>query len=143
MNEREIFTAATQIEDAKLRNTFLETVCQGNLFRRHRIESLLKAEAAAGSIIDRPSRLIDRLAGEAAAGEHSDVDSVKASGLKPSSMWAMHPGTTIGPYQIQQLLGEGGMGVVYLAKQSLPVKRLVALKVLRPGDRLAQRVGSI
>ncbi len=134
MNEREIFTAATQIEDAKLRNTFLEAVCQGDLLRRHRIESLLKAEAAAGSIIDRPGRLIDRLAGEAAAGEYSEVDSIKAPGLESSLLGSMQPGTTIGPYQIQQLLGEGGMGVVYVAKQSVPVKRLVALKILRPGD---------
>ena len=134
MNEREIFTAATQIEDARLRSTFLDTVCQGDLLRRHRIESLLRAEAAAGSIIDRPGRLIDRLAGEAAAGEYSEVDPIKVSGLESSSPGSIQPGTTIGPYQIQQLLGEGGMGVVYVAKQSLPVKRLVALKVLRPGD---------
>ena len=39
----------------------------------------------------------------------------------------------IGPYRILDILGEGGMSVVYLAEQSEPVKRRVALKILKPG----------
>ena len=42
-------------------------------------------------------------------------------------------GETIGPYTIIDALGEGGFGVVYLAKQTAPVKRLVALKIIKPG----------
>ncbi len=41
--------------------------------------------------------------------------------------------TAIGPYQIQKVLGEGGMGVVFLAEQKEPIERMVALKVIKPG----------
>ena len=43
------------------------------------------------------------------------------------------PGAQIGPYKLLQKLGEGGMGVVYMAEQSEPVKRRVALKIIKPG----------
>jgi serine/threonine protein kinase/formylglycine-generating enzyme required for sulfatase activity/Tfp pilus assembly protein PilF len=43
------------------------------------------------------------------------------------------PGTTIGPYKLREQIGEGGMGVVYVAEQTEPVKRKVALKVIKPG----------
>src|SRR5262249_40800404 len=43
------------------------------------------------------------------------------------------PSTVIGPYKLIQEIGEGGMGTVYLAQQTAPVKRLVALKVIKPG----------
>ena len=42
-------------------------------------------------------------------------------------------GTQIGPYKIREELGEGGMGVVYVAEQTEPVKRKVALKIIKPG----------
>ena len=42
------------------------------------------------------------------------------------------PGTQIGPYKLLQVIGEGGMGVVYMAEQSAPVERRVALKVIKP-----------
>ena len=43
------------------------------------------------------------------------------------------PGATIGPYKLRELIGEGGMGVVYVAEQTQPVRRKVALKVIKPG----------
>ena len=43
------------------------------------------------------------------------------------------PGTVIGPYTLLRHLGEGGMGTVYLAEQTRPVRRQVALKILKPG----------
>src|SRR5207237_3018360 len=46
---------------------------------------------------------------------------------------AERPGAQIGPYKLLEQIGEGGMGVVFMAQQVLPVKRKVALKVIRPG----------
>ena len=43
------------------------------------------------------------------------------------------PGTMIGPYKLLQQIGEGGMGVVWMAEQTQPVQRKVALKVIKPG----------
>src|SRR5205814_550333 len=48
------------------------------------------------------------------------------------------PGTRIGPYKLLEVIGEGGMGVVYLAAQTEPVRREVALKVIKPGMDSAQ-----
>ena len=43
------------------------------------------------------------------------------------------PGTVIGPYKLLEQIGEGGMGVVYVAEQTQPVRRKVALKIIKPG----------
>jgi serine/threonine protein kinase len=43
------------------------------------------------------------------------------------------PGTNIGPYKLLEVIGEGGMGVVYMAEQTHPVRRKVALKIIKPG----------
>ena len=43
------------------------------------------------------------------------------------------PGSQIGPYKLRECLGEGGMGVVWAAEQSTPIRRKVALKVIKPG----------
>ncbi len=48
------------------------------------------------------------------------------------------PGTVIGPYKLLQQIGEGGMGVVYMAEQQQPVRRKVALKIIKPGMDSAQ-----
>src|SRR5207302_4997637 len=43
------------------------------------------------------------------------------------------PGTGVGPYKLLEQIGEGGFGVVFMAEQTVPVRRKVALKVLKPG----------
>ncbi len=51
------------------------------------------------------------------------------------------PGSTLGPYKLLQLIGEGGFGVVYMAQQTAPVRRRVAIKVVKPGMDSKQVVG--
>ena len=46
---------------------------------------------------------------------------------------AERPGTHIGPYKLLEEIGEGGMGIVYMAEQKEPVRRKVALKIIKPG----------
>ena len=48
------------------------------------------------------------------------------------------PGTVIGPYKLLEQIGEGGMGLVYMAEQTQPVRRKVALKIIKPGMDTAQ-----
>ena len=44
-----------------------------------------------------------------------------------------NPGTVIGPYKLLEKIGEGGMGTVWMAQQTEPVKRLVAVKLIKAG----------
>src|SRR5262249_43980972 len=62
-----------------------------------------------------------------AGGGSSPTEVPAARPLAGASPWR------IGPYKLLQQLGEGGMGVVYLAEQEAPIRRRVALKVIRPG----------
>jgi serine/threonine protein kinase len=67
------------------------------------------------------------------------VPPVDADATKPQPE-PHHPARTIGPYRLLQLIGEGGMGEVWLAAQTHPVRRQVALKVIKAGMDTAQVV---
>jgi serine/threonine protein kinase len=112
MNERSILIAALEKDDPAERAAYLDQAC-GDAALRQRIERLLAAHAAAGGILDRP------VGPETATGP-----------LQPILEQA---GAVIGPYKLLQQIGEGGMGTVYMAEQSHPVQRKVALKIIKPG----------
>ncbi len=107
-----IFFAARHKEGAD-RVAYLDDVCGADAELRQRVELFLSAQAEVGSFLEAPA-----LAPSATAAE-----SVVTEG----------PGTMIGPYQLLEQIGEGGFGVVFVAQQQEPVRRKVALKVLRPG----------
>jgi serine/threonine-protein kinase len=92
---------------------FLEGACVDHAELRARVEQLLQAHQALGSIHG----------GAAAAGPAAITDEPPREG----------PGTMLGPYKLLEQIGEGGFGVVFLAEQHQPVRRKVALKVLKPG----------
>ena len=68
-----------------------------------------------------------------AAGLGIDEDDGATADSTSSSLLAEKPGTHIGRYKVVRALGEGGMGIVYLAEQQHPMRREVALKVIKPG----------
>jgi eukaryotic-like serine/threonine-protein kinase len=110
-SEKSIFLEAIEIESATERAEFLDKACAGNPLLRDKAEALLQAH-------ENPQRLMDNLGAAAPT-----IDA-------PSSE---RPGTVIGPYKLLQQIGEGGMGTVYMAEQTQPIQRKVALKIIKAG----------
>jgi WD40 repeat protein/serine/threonine protein kinase len=110
MNEEEIFHEALARNPAD-RAAYLDGACRGDPALRASVDALLRANVGAGGFLISPAR---------------DA----AVELKTA---AEGPSTAIGPYKLLEQIGEGGFGVVYLAEQTRPVRRKVALKVLKPG----------
>lgn len=108
-----IFSEALAIEDLGERKVYLDEVCKGNRKLRIEIEDLLDAHVEAGDFLKVPS--------------------VEANATLNGPPSIESPGTKIGRYELLELIGEGGMGLVYLAQQKEPVKRRVALKIIKPG----------
>ena len=92
----------------------LEQTCQGNDELRNRVHALLHAHARPGSFLEHPA-----LAADATVIDESPISE--------------GPGTIIGPYKLVQQVGEGGMGVVFMAEQAEPIRRTVALKIIKLG----------
>src|SRR5262245_55967891 len=113
MTERSIFLAALDIADPAQRATYLDRECGNNHRLRRHLEELIAAEGKLGGFLDRP---------------HADVE--RTEDFAPV---VERPGSQIGPYKLLEQIGEGGFGVVFMAEQQHPVRRKVALKVLKAG----------
>ncbi len=109
LDEEKIFRVAANIESDSLRSVYLDQVCGTNTALRTRLEKLLYADQESCEILDTPS------------GEKS-VDPTQSISLEMPE---------ISGYRFIRKIGEGGMGVVYLAEQLEPINRKVALKLLR------------
>jgi serine/threonine protein kinase len=115
MKEESLFAAALDKPTEADRQAFLDEACAGDDRLRLRLERLLAAAEDARGILDR---------GEAAA-------SILGADQPESPLVAEQ--VFAGRFQLREKLGEGGMGEVWLADQAEPVRRRVALKVIRPG----------
>ena len=113
---KSIFGHALALNTAEERAAYLAQACGDDTALRAEVESLLAALEGAGDFLSQP-----------ATPPGATVD--------PESPPAADPevGSHIGPYKLLQKLGEGGMGAVWVAEQQQPVKRRVALKVIKPG----------
>src|SRR5262249_49281029 len=120
---KSIFLAALE-QAGNERRAFLDEACAGDADLCRRVERLLSAHERPDSVPDAPADL------------GATQDSNPLDGREPdcgSALGEEAPGGVIGPYKLVEEIGEGGMGTVYLAQQTEPVKRLVALKVIRSG----------
>src|SRR5262245_54970459 len=109
-----IFSGALGQASAAERAAYLDAACGRDAELRARVEALLRAhEEAGGFLRDLP----------AACPSEATVDAPAGDG----------PGTRIGPYRLVEEVGEGGMGTVWMAQQTEPVKRLVAVKLIKAG----------
>src|SRR5262245_9766984 len=117
MRERDIFIEALQQADPAERSAYLDTACAGDDALRQRVLQLLALhEKNESFLLDAPAPL---------------PPGAPADTIDQSSLAA--PGTLIGPYKLLEPIGEGGMGTVWMAQQVEPVKRLVALKLIKAG----------
>ena len=111
---RSIFLSAVESCPPEQWDELLSQACGDDVELRQRVELLLKAHQG-------EDRLLDR----------GEDDSPKGATQDPPP--TERPGTVIGPYKLLQEIGHGGMGVVYMAEQTAPVERRVALKIIKPG----------
>jgi serine/threonine protein kinase/tetratricopeptide (TPR) repeat protein len=125
---KEIFFAAVEKPTPAERAAFLDQACAGDVALRQRVEALLKAHDEPGSFLENPPAEEPGDTGEIASGRWVASPSELGAGPPPEG-----PGTRIGPYKLLQKLGEGGMGAVFMAEQEQPVKRRVALKIIKAG----------
>ena len=109
---RDIYLRAVEKKTPQEQAAFLDGACGADLALRAKVEALL-AENAEDSFLESPA-----------------IEGVTTLGETPVSEG---PGTVIGRYKLLQRVGEGGMGVVYMAEQTEPVVRKVALKIIKPG----------
>jgi serine/threonine protein kinase/WD40 repeat protein/tetratricopeptide (TPR) repeat protein len=112
MTERSLFLEVLELADPAERSAYLDRACAGDPHLREKVEQLLKAHDQPGAFMESPALspvvTIDRPISES-------------------------PGTVIGPYKLLEQIGEGGFGIVFMAEQQRPIRRKVALKVLKPG----------
>jgi serine/threonine protein kinase len=99
--------------------SYLKTACDGDDQLHARVTELLDAHRAAGNFLR--------------GGGSGDTNAFAPI--------AERPGTVIGPYSLLEQIGEGGFGVVFLAEQERPMRRKVALKIIKPGMDTRQVIG--
>jgi WD40 repeat protein/serine/threonine protein kinase len=113
MRERDIFIEALELGDPAARAALLEDACHADVELRERVEELLADhQRQDGFVLDTPP---------------------SALGVTRDHTRSERAGTVIGPYKLLQQIGEGGMGVVFMATQTLPIHRTVAVKIIKPG----------
>jgi serine/threonine protein kinase len=106
-----IFLEAVEHHECGQRAEFVREAAAGDPILLQRVDELLKAHGEPNSLLDG-----DRLASTASYAQPSE-----------------RPGMVIGPYKLLEQIGEGGMGLVFVAEQQQPIKRRVALKIIKPG----------
>ena len=121
---RELFLQAFDQQPDQIAR-FLNDACDDDDELRQRVQKLLDAHEQAGNFLA-PSHMNETVIKDA---EEPDVDDFP----KTTASASPRPGTSIGPYRLLEQIGEGGMGSVWVASQSQPIKRKVAIKLIRAG----------
>src|SRR5262245_36023712 len=106
-----ILAAAVDVGPEAERREFVARACAGDAGLQRRVEELIENHFRAGNFLESP-----------APPPGATVDEVAAT---------ERPGTVLGSYKLLEQIGEGGMGAVWMAQQTEPVKRLVAVKLIK------------
>jgi serine/threonine protein kinase/tetratricopeptide (TPR) repeat protein len=113
-DEKTVFTEAVAILSPDERQSFLDRACGDNAALRAKVQALIAAHEQAGTFLESPPPGL-------------------ALTVAPTDPTLDLAGATIGHYKLLDRIGEGGMGVVFMAEQLRPVQRRVALKIIKPG----------
>ena len=116
LNEEAVFQIARRIQQPEALAAYLEQACGGDQSLRARVLALLGQTGDADQFLEAPPSIY-----------HFEAAATMDQALIEK------PGTQIGPYKLLQQIGEGGMGAVYMAEQKEPLRRTVALKIIKPG----------
>jgi serine/threonine protein kinase len=112
LDEETIFHTARKIDNLEARAEYLDQICADDANLRSRVEALLDVHEQEGEFLKSAPAL----------GVTQELATISEG-----------PGQQIGRYKLLQKIGEGGFGVVYMAEQQRPVRRKVALKIIKPG----------
>src|SRR5262245_52663162 len=113
LTEEDIFKIAQQLSAAEARKTYLKQACGDDSELYGRVMALLQIAEDEQSFLERPPA--------------GCIETIERSPITEK------PGDSIGPYKLMEQIGEGGFGLVFVAEQHEPVRRKVALKVIKPG----------
>ena len=113
IDEKAVFNSARRLAGQEERVAYLQQVCGHDPEAMHRVLELLRIYDQENSFLESPP---------VALGATVDIPPLNEK-----------PGTVIGPYKLLQQIGEGGMGTVFMAEQTEPIQRKVALKVIKAG----------
>ncbi len=128
--EEDLFDAARKITDEAERENFLRQACGGDVSLRRRVEGLLAAAADAEEFFSDGESIILPTVGPL---QRSALTAVMPEAAGAAKLGEEPLGTRIGRYKLLEKIGEGGCGVVYMAEQEEPVRRRVALKIIKLG----------
>src|SRR6185503_11377241 len=117
-SEQAVFAEALQCATPEARAAYLDGACGLDTALRRRVETLLRAAENAGYFLEEPP-----------TGVGGDAESTQLM----TELISEKAGDRIGRYKLLEKIGEGGCGVVYMAEQEEPVRRRVALKVIKLG----------
>lgn len=124
---KDLFLKALDLPSPPERAAFLAQECGSDEPLRRQIEAMLQAHATPDSFLEKPAVEVGATV-DGPVGQEVDALTEPSTG----------PGTRVGPYKLLQQIGEGGMGVVFMAEQQEPIRRMVALKIIKPGMDSAQ-----
>jgi len=128
-NIEELYHQARLLESVDDRSHFLRELSVVSPERAAAVRQLLAVQASADQLFAPLNASPSPAATLESSGRKDGSGSVSA----PGSPASLQPDDWVGPYHLLEPIGEGGMGIVYLAEQSEPVRRKVALKIIKPG----------
>ena len=112
LDEAAIFDVARQITSVEVRQQYVQQVCGGDESLKVRVEALLQVHDSERSFLSPPER---------------------STGGAATSLVSEGVGSIVGQYKLVEQIGDGGFGLVFMAEQQQPIRRKVALKILKPG----------